>query len=96
MKELRTLLITLAAVGLSLATQAQSILPAMIPNNVSPTFTTGDGLFTIQGFSDSASTIPKNLTTGESPSCFGVEANGALDNCALADGVFVGPGPNGS
>jgi hypothetical protein len=80
MKELRTFLMTLAAVGLSLATQGQSILPAMIPNNVSPTFTTGDGLFTIQGFSDSASTTPKNLTTAGGPGYFGVEANGALDN----------------
>jgi hypothetical protein len=73
-------LTTLVALGAGLTGQAASVLPPMIPNNVSPTFTTGDGLFTIEGFSDSASTIPTNLRTGGSPSYFGVEANGALDN----------------
>jgi hypothetical protein len=80
MKTLRIVLTTLVALGAGLTGQAASVLPPMIPNNVSPTFTTGDGMFTIKGFSDSASTIPTDLRTGGSPSYFGVEANGALDN----------------
>lgn len=80
MKTLRTFLTILAALGAGLTGQAASLLAPMIPNNVSPMFTTGDGLLTIEGFSDSASTIPKNLTTGGGPGYFGVEANGALDN----------------
>jgi hypothetical protein len=91
MKALRTFLITLATLGLGLTGQAASILPPMIPNNVSPTFTTGDGLFTINGFSDSTSTIPTNLRTGGSPSYFGVEASGALDNTDTMKLQF-GPG----
>jgi hypothetical protein len=80
MKTVKTFLTALAVLGAGLTGQAASVLAPMIPNNVSPTFTTGDGLFTIKGFSDSASTIPKNLTTAGGPSYFGVEANGALNN----------------
>lgn len=65
----------------SCAAQAGSLLPGDITSGSSPTYATLDGNLTIEGFSDSASSIPANLTTGGSPaSWFGIGASGALQN----------------
>lgn len=59
MKSIRALVILLTSIGMSLS--AQSVLLGAITNNVSPSFTTVDGLLTMTGFSDSASNVPANL-----------------------------------
>jgi hypothetical protein len=94
----RTCLLTLSALLVGLTSPAASLLPSTITDNVSPTFTTADGLLTIEGFSDSASTVPANLRTAGGATYFGVEANGAFQNAdtlklQLAPGVgFTGFG----
>ncbi len=92
MKTAGKLLITLAAASFCFASQAQSILPGMISTGGSSSFITSDGLLTIKGFSDAASTVPANFTTGGNPPAwFGVEANGALMNADTMK-LFMAPG----
>ena len=80
MKLIRNLAILLAGVALSLPTHAATVSAGNIPNNVSPTFTTGDGLLTLTGYSDSAFALPSNLTSTGPGTWFGVGGNTALDN----------------
>lgn len=64
MKHNKILALILAGMTVGLTTQAGTVLPANITNNVSPIFITADGLLTLRAYSDSASTIPMNLGTG--------------------------------
>ena len=79
-KPIRTFAIILAGIALSLPTPAATVTAGDIPNNVSPNFTTGDGLLTLTGYSDSAFALPSNLTSSGPGSWFGVGGNTALDN----------------
>ena len=54
MKPIRTYAIILAGIVLSLQTHAATVTVGDVPNNISPNFTTGDGLLTLTGYSDSA------------------------------------------
>lgn len=64
MKHSKILALILAGMTMGLTSQAGTVLPANITNNFAPTYTTADGLLTLEAFSDSASTIPMNLGTG--------------------------------
>lgn len=68
----------LTTCGAIATSQAASVLSDDITSDVSPTFTTGDGLFTINGYSDSFTT-PANLTSDGPGTWFGVGAGSALD-----------------
>lgn len=76
---MRTLAIILASIALSLPTQAASVVPGDISSGVSPTFTTGDGLLTLNGYSDSAFAVPANLTSSGPGTWFGVGGGDALN-----------------
>jgi hypothetical protein len=78
MKPSTTLLAVLTTCGIIATTQAASVLPGDIPNNVSPTFTTADSLLTITGYSDSFTT-PANLTSDGPGTWFGVEGGSSLN-----------------
>jgi hypothetical protein len=77
MKPIRTVAVLLTGIAMSLPTQAASLVSGDIPSNTSPTFTTGDGLLTLKGYSDSAFTVPGNLVTDGT--WFGVGAGAALN-----------------
>lgn len=72
------LLAVLTTCGAIATSHAASVLSEDIPSDVSPTFTTGDGLLTINGYSDSFTT-PANLTSDGPGTWFGVGAGSALD-----------------
>ena len=80
MKLIRNLAILLSGIALSLPSHAATVSAGDIPNNVSPSYTTGDGLLTLTGYSDSAFSLPSNLTSSGPGSWFGVGGNTALDN----------------
>jgi len=71
------LLAVLTACGAIATSHAASVISDDIANDVSPTFTTGDGLLTINGYSDSFTT-PANLTSDGPGTWFGVGAGSAL------------------
>jgi hypothetical protein len=79
MKPIRTFAIILSGIALSLPTQAASVVSGDVPNNISPTFTTGDGLLTLTGYSDSAFATPANLGSGGAGAWFGVGGDAALN-----------------
>jgi hypothetical protein len=64
MKHNKTFALILAGMTVGLTSQAGTVLPANITNNFAPTYTTADGLLTMEAFSDSASTVPLNLGKG--------------------------------
>ena len=80
MKPTQTVIAILAGIALSLPTHAATVTAGDIPNNISPNFTTGDGLLTLTGYSDSAFALPSNLTSSGPGTWFGVGGNTALDN----------------
>ena len=78
MKPILTFAILLAGVAMSLPTQAASVVSGDITDNVSPTFTTGDTLLKLYGYSDSAFAVPSNLTSAGASAWFGVGGDKAL------------------
>lgn len=78
MKTIRIIAIVLAGIAASLPTQAASVVSGDITSNVSPTFTTADTYLTLNGYSDSASTVPANLYTDGPATWFGVGSGSAL------------------
>jgi hypothetical protein len=78
MNPIRTFAILIAGLGVSLSTQAGTVVSGDIPNNISPTFTTGDTLLTLTGYSDSAFATPANLGSAGAGTWFGVGGDAAL------------------
>jgi hypothetical protein len=78
MKTFRIIAIVLAGIAASLPTQAASVVSGDITSNVSPTFTTADTYLMLNGYADSASTVPANLTSDGPSTWFGVDAGSAL------------------
>jgi len=78
MKPIRIIAIVLASIAASLPTQAASVVSGDITSNVSPTFTTADTYLTLNGYADSAATVPANLTSYGPAAWFGVGAGDAL------------------
>ena len=79
MKPIRNFAILLASIAMSLPAQAASVVSGDIMSNVSSTFTTADTYLTLNGYSDSASTIPAILTSAGPSTWFGVGAGDALN-----------------
>lgn len=71
------LLAILTTCGVIVTSHAATVLSDDITNDVSPTFTTGDGLLTINGYSD-LFTTPANLTSYGPGAWFGVGGDQAL------------------
>jgi hypothetical protein len=79
MKNIYICAVVLTAIGLAGSGHAGTVVSSDIPDDVSPTFTTADGLLTINGFADSASTVPANLTSYGPSAWFGVAESEALN-----------------
>lgn len=78
MKTIKIAAVALVVTTMTFSAAGASVVSGDITNNVSPLFTTADTFLTLSGYSDSASTVPANLTSDGPGTWFGVGAGSAL------------------